>query len=201
MPTSSQSDAMNTYANVMQEVKIRLLALNGILANPALLPDRIVYETAYTQIRISCELVALGCLVAHGDIAGARSSDIMKDYHATKIFRALGRMHPEFFPTPHTVSEGRDGVKVLSVRDDAMTKAALVQLYEKCGSLLHRGSLKELLTGKGPFQKAFPEPASHAQQILGLLAEHHIRMIGGQTLLCTLESSANPGNVSVAWAG
>lgn len=197
----SQSDAMTTYANIMQEVKIRLLALNGVLANPALLPDRIVYETAYTQIRISCELVALGCLVAHGDIAGARSSDIMKDYHASKIFRALGRMHPDFFPTSHTVSVGNDGVKTLSVRTDTMQKTDLIKLYETCGSLLHRGSLKELLTEKGPFQKSFPEPASYAQGVLGLLSEHHIRTISGQFLLCSLENPASPGNVSVAWAG
>ena len=45
-------------------------------------------------------IIALACLVAHGDVSGAQSAAMRKHYEADWIMDALERLHPEFYPEP-----------------------------------------------------------------------------------------------------
>src|SRR5690242_15713425 len=73
MPTKSQNDAMNLYAGLMTEIKVRINAINTGTMNQIPVPPPLVKEFCFLQIRMICELVALGCLVAHGDISDTKN--------------------------------------------------------------------------------------------------------------------------------
>jgi hypothetical protein len=57
----------------MEEVKLRFEALNAAYHNQAGMHPAMARELCYLQLRFLCEIVAIGCLVAHGE---------MKETHA-----------------------------------------------------------------------------------------------------------------------
>ena len=82
MVTQSQQHAIDLYADLMEEVKIRLSCIEIAVSGKLFLPSKIVEEICYLQLRMLCELIALGCLTAHGDIA--KSKSLQKAWAADK---------------------------------------------------------------------------------------------------------------------
>lgn len=76
---------LNTYANLMASIKSRQSILRDLISNPRRYPELIVMELAQLQIRMISETLALGCLVAHGDIKATRSGKLTKTYKADYI--------------------------------------------------------------------------------------------------------------------
>ncbi len=68
MNMQKRASAMSLYANLMEEAKIRIDALNMGLNGSVVVPGQIIREFYFLQLRMLCELIALGCLVTHGDI-------------------------------------------------------------------------------------------------------------------------------------
>lgn len=100
MPTTSDIEAADAYRRVMEEAKLRALSMNTVLSGAIALPVPLLNEFCYPQLRILCELIALGCLVAHGDIHETKSRDFQKSYHAGDIVKRLAKLHPNFYPSP-----------------------------------------------------------------------------------------------------
>jgi hypothetical protein len=154
---------MTLYANLMQEVKVRLEAINVGLTGQTNLPSPIARETCYLQLRMICELIALGCLVAHGDISAIKLEKFRKEWSAEKIINALSALHPDFYPRPVIQKKSEElGVNwhFDSVASGFLTKAELLELYGKCGDILHRGRLKNLLKPQSPVQSKPPPGAA-----------------------------------------
>jgi hypothetical protein len=61
------------YANLMDEVKARIDCINVAVQGRTGFPTPIAREFCYLQLRFLCELIALSCLVAHGDIKSLQS--------------------------------------------------------------------------------------------------------------------------------
>jgi hypothetical protein len=74
--TKDEADTINLYAALMEEVKVRVDAFNWLITGRSGLSGSIIRESCFLQLRFLCELIALGCLVAHGDIKGARSKSL-----------------------------------------------------------------------------------------------------------------------------
>jgi hypothetical protein len=91
---------LKTYSELMTEIKERLAVMNGILNDQKGLPDWAAIEFMQLQIRMICELLALACLVAHGDVKGTRSGRLPKAYEADFILNTLEKLHPYFYPRP-----------------------------------------------------------------------------------------------------
>jgi hypothetical protein len=69
------------------------------------LPAAIVREVRFLQLRMLCELIALACLMAHGDIPAVQASKkLSKEYSADKIIGQLDALHPNFYPYPVLVT-------------------------------------------------------------------------------------------------
>jgi hypothetical protein len=66
--TAKQNDSINLYAAIMEEAKLRLNSIDMALGGATILPHQLVREFCFLQLRMLCELIALGCLTAHGDI-------------------------------------------------------------------------------------------------------------------------------------
>jgi hypothetical protein len=96
MATAEQREAMQLYANIMEEIKLRLEGINHATAGQTGMPFPLVNEFCFLQLRMLCELIALGCLVAHGDIEATRTRKYRTAYAADDIIKMLEALHSDF---------------------------------------------------------------------------------------------------------
>jgi len=184
-PTEQQLKAMGTYCSLMDELRARLQWIEYAANGRTGMDRQLVLEFGLLQLRMIVELIALGCLVAHGDIAESKGA-LSRKAGADEILNKLEQLHPDFYPVASVeAGRGEQGERRFKGRDpDYMTKPQLLQLYRRdCGNGLHRGSLKNLLGGRQPARKGYPELMQPAQRIANLLAFHQISLIDGDSLL------------------
>jgi len=188
------------YANLMGEVKHRLNALNTALGGYLPVAGPFVQDFCYLQLRLLCELIALACLTAHGDIQETNSKKLRKEYSADKIITALGQLHEDFYPRPfQQTMKSPHFFDAVVVENDHLTKEDLIALYGTCGDKLHRGNLKRILSENLPKQVNFPDIQKWGQKISNLLAAHLITLKGQENImLCFLGTKEKPHKVQVA---
>src|SRR6516162_9507585 len=132
----SYQEAMDAYSILMHEAKHRLWAMDTALGGQTGLPDGAIPELCFLQLRMLCELIALGCLTAHGDVVTGK---LKEEYKADKILSRLQQLHSDFYPYAATRTEAG-----IELRKDGFTKEELTKLYWKCGDVLHRGTVETL---------------------------------------------------------
>jgi hypothetical protein len=54
-----------------------------------------------------CELIAMGCLVAHGDLDHA--TKLRREWAADRIMEELEKLHPHFFPATVSINSNSTG--------------------------------------------------------------------------------------------
>jgi hypothetical protein len=87
--TKQQHDASMLYADLLEEAKIRIASIDAAISGRAGLSAPLVREYSYLQLRMLCELIALGCLTAHGEIKATQAPKLQKEYAADKIIKRL----------------------------------------------------------------------------------------------------------------
>jgi hypothetical protein len=122
-----------------------------------------------------CELIALACLTAHGDL---ETSKLKEAYEADRIIRRLQQLHSEFYPIGAT--QVRYQVELR--RDGFLTKEEAVSLYRKCGVVLHRGSFNAQAS-LGYSDADIEEIRAWKQKIEALLSCHAIFMADERTMV------------------
>ena len=148
-----------------------------------------------------CELIAIGCLVLHGDINKRGIGKLKGKWSADDIITALENIHPAFYPIPHTQEKTTNGFHLTALKDGFLTKTDLVHLVHTCGNHLHRGSLKKVLKGRQPTQFNFPDVLGWAQKIGTLLSTHMIPLFEeGILVLVILRNINDNGRVQIAFA-
>jgi hypothetical protein len=116
----------------MEEVKVRIQYTETALLGKLFIPSQIVRESAYLPLRLICELIALGCLVMHGDLKSVREKRFMKAYDAAKIIEGLEALHPHFYPMPITTEDVTPKHKHLTpIETGFLTKADLHRSIRK----------------------------------------------------------------------
>lgn len=188
MGTDQEKQTTALYVSLMDEVKLRLAAIEaGTSGKLPLMPD-LVRELCFLQIRMICELIALACLVAHGDLVQSR--DLRKEWAADEIMRQLSSLHPDFYPIPARAEVQGTNVHFEELKTNPLPKAELIGLYGRCGDVLHKGSIKKLLSDKAPAKMEFPEIAALAAKFNNLLSAHVVVTRGEEKLIaCILRSS------------
>lgn len=61
-------DSLRLYLGLMEEIKFRLAFVGDIIHGKNLVAGTIGKDICYVELRMVCELIALGSLVARGDI-------------------------------------------------------------------------------------------------------------------------------------
>jgi hypothetical protein len=140
-PTKQQNEAIAAYGRLLEEAVIRLKTTEGLIDGRFGVPQSLVAELGYLQLRMLCEVVALCCLIAHGDIEATRTTKLQKEYSADSILKKLEHLHPNFYPHPVNISPTPIGHHLDRIADGFLTKNELLSLYHECGARLHRGSL------------------------------------------------------------
>jgi hypothetical protein len=194
MEPAKYRPALNAYCKLLNEAKHRLAALDTLLGGKTGLSAGAIHESAYLQLRMLCELIALGCLIAHGDLT-ARSK-LKKTYEASKIIKHLERLHPEFYPRAATQTKaGPDEFDAILRNDGFLTKKELLKLYAKSGAVLHRGSLGGLFSNR-KYDADLADLKAWKDKIEVLLGYHAMFMLDDETVvLFVLRNKANNDQV------
>lgn len=192
--TKKQFEAADLYSAMMEETKLRFVEIQALARGDYKIEGPFVRQYCFLQLRMICELIALGCLVAHGDIKATQSRTLRTEWRPSEIMTRLEELHPEFFPIPIKAEmTGPTTAHLADASEGALTKQELVTLYGKCGDVLHRGSMHRIITGKIPKETSFPDIATWLRRIRLLLDHHIVLMLGGERVfICAL---SGPGGV------
>jgi hypothetical protein len=194
---------LELYCRLMEEIKPRLAVMRQIATMGELktLPGRFVLESCYLQLRMICELIALACLVAHGDIAGTRTANTRKRYEADWIIGMLERLHPDFYPRPfvqHIVSEATPSsprrINMEEIETGFLTRSDLVACNRECGKALHRGTVQDVLS-LDLRQLSLKRISEWHNKTMTLLNLHMIRLIDRKLLYCIVLDAIGDGRV------
>ena len=185
------------YAKLMEEIKRRVAIVYQIGNGSHSLPQMAAFELCYVQLRKICEVFALACLVAHGELPDLRKKLVQKTYQADHIIKMLSTLHPRFYPVPGEQRLDLDTpkpVEVINLESGFLTKDDLVSLYGECGKYLHRGSIRQLLTNWEPAPD-FEKIRSWVDKIIKLLSHHQIETIQSDTQLWVIMQGKDDGRV------
>lgn len=168
----TEDDSRSTYLNILAEIKHRINAIDDVLDRRVAVAAKIGEELCILQCRMIAELIAIGLLVLHRDMAISKQNTLAKSWNASAIFKRLSRLHDDFYPTPlKPVSEVGTKFRWVNLDKPFMTKERLISLYEKdFGSALHRGSFRQILKDDPPLD--FPRIRQWRQEFVNLLNRH-----------------------------
>jgi hypothetical protein len=193
---------------LLNEARYRLNILGSLLTPGYPMPTEPLIESSYLQVRMLCEVIALGCLLMHGDIEETRSRNLETSYKADFILKKLSSFHSDFFPKPVDVIRITDGngehdiFEPRRVEDGFLGRDDLIKLYQQCGSYLHRGNLERINENPGASSKAeLARLHDWSMKIGRLLTVHEIASRDLQTMmLCFLRNPEDPSNSVVVTA-
>ncbi len=184
------------YANLMGEIKERLNVIHLTMNGATGLSPPLVKEFCYLQLRMCCELIALACMVAHGDIPETQSKKLKSSWAADFIIKRLSELQSAFFPRPVRRQEvAPEHHHMADFDGDYLTKEDLMSLVAKAGTNLHRGSVKALFTKQVPVQNSFPDITKWTNKLVLLLQEHAIVFASGKVYYCILKAADYGDNV------
>jgi hypothetical protein len=191
---------LRLYADLMEEVKARFQTINQAANGHTGMGAPFVREFLYLQLRFLCELVALACLVAHGDIAALQAHKIGRSYSADEILDKMERLRPHFYPIPvREISVRQIGAQkrhdLEGINPSPLPKDALIKMYGAAHKHLHRGSLRKLLSASAPLDLTInvPEIVSQAQKISDLLGHHLMALNERELIICLLAPASGSG--------
>ena len=148
MPGIGSTAHIETYANLMHEVKRRHASLNIAFNEPhRLLYKATIIDHCYLQLRKMLELVAFGMLSANQHALSSLQHSTPKEYHAEKVLRAIERKFGQVYPKPIIQKmDPSPGIRANFVEKAAgyLTRTDFTELYNECGNVLH---------GRNPFRK------------------------------------------------
>lgn len=190
------------YANLMDEVKVRIDCISTTCNGRGAYPTVITREFCYLQLRMLCELIALGCLVAHGDITSLKAHKVGKSYSADEILDRLEKLRSHFYPIAGQQIRHPTHLEFRVIDPSPFPKEALLSLYGRTHRYLHRGSLKKMLSMDIPIDTNvnIPEIIAYAQKLNDLLSHHAISINENQVMICILRDANNNNKVQVATA-
>src|SRR6266571_4792360 len=141
------SPAHQIYGDLMDEARLRIHAMRDAIEARDRWVPRLLQEFAYLQLRMLCEIIAVGCLVSHGDV---KDPGTLRSWRIPDVMKKLERLNADFYPRGVRFRKLSSGSLHLDEYNmPQLSKKELVQLWELSGSFLHRGSAKTLITEQG----------------------------------------------------
>ena len=168
------ADKAKLYLHCMVEIKERIKVIDAAQKMDA--PALFICEIGQLQLRFICELIAISCLAAQGDFKTQRA--FLEEYRPPKIFKALAKIYPDFFPQPSTRRSG-PGKHFLTANavPGSYGRDEIEEVWRKAGDFLHRTALEKYL------KKTFDLPPPKIEEIedrlggLILLLENHLIVV------------------------
>jgi hypothetical protein len=175
---------LNVYAALMEEIKERVAWIDWTIDKASNWPSlEAAREFCYLQLRLICESIALACLIAQGHVAIIKK--LKKEYAADRIIKELEKLHPHFYPRPARTTEGDSERYYLEIVEDGsfLKKKELINLYGRCGSVLHRGSIKTIDPKHRLAKAAFSDVKDILKKLEELLGCHAMFLLDKKTMV------------------
>lgn len=173
----NRKEEIRLYCSLMEEAKGRFAIINKAYQNQEDFPPMMVREICYLQFRFICEIVALACLVAHGDIPEAKA---LKDtYEPGKIIKRLEALKPFFYPQPMELIRDEEAKKaILHGRPELnhLSRKELPILWGMAGGVLHRTPMVKMIALKKADPDSFADIFDWSAKLTGLLNTHWITL-------------------------
>jgi hypothetical protein len=193
----SLSAGHQIYADLMDEARIRIHAIRDTINLLDSWSPRLLQEFVYLQLRTLCETIALGCLVAHGDVTNRGT---LKRWDIPAIMKELEKLNPDFYPRAVRMRFHPGGVHLDDHKAPTLSRDELIKLWERSGSFVHRGSAKDLLAAQGtPINVDLTTVINWGQRILNLLEQHIISSSDKKKHLLVVLSHDESGGRSSVW--
>lgn len=183
---------LGLYQDCLYEIKRRIGViadhLNRVTTEKYLI---IEVETVCLQFRKILEKIALMSLVANKELYAEQNEKFARHYHAERIMRDLERLNPKFYPVPiKRVKHEGEMDELVNIESGYLTREEFVEIYEKCGSIMHA---QNPFAGEKPLkeiQSCFPEWLT---KICILLNHHKISLVGGEVMLVAIMERKDNG--------
>ena len=160
------------YVDLMDESRIRIHAIRDAIQNRDLWDPRLLQEFAYLQLRMSCETIAVGCIVAHGEVKDIKT---LKSWRSKEMVNRLTQLNPDFYPCGVRIRVEGGIVNLDDYPVPQLSKDELIDLWDESGNYLHRGSADRLVREHGKrLNVDLTKITDQTQKILNLLDQHRI---------------------------
>jgi hypothetical protein len=178
---SKLDEARRLYADLMDEARWRLHALNRAIAERDQWAPKLLNEFCYLQFRMLCEQIAVACLVAHGDVT---RKGIQKKYEPHIIMAELEKINPDFFPKGKRIRVDGEGVHLDDYDVPQLTKKELFKLWSLAGNELHQKNAKGRFANLGrPIVVNVDPLIAYTNKLVALLDQHVISSADKRTHL------------------
>ena len=197
------------YCDMMEQTKRDLAGAVQIMESTTInLETRI--ETAAVQTRKILEDIAYSTLVSNKD-AGAKTQEELQGLRYPKdIFRDLGKVHPNFFPTPVEIREPSRSRPFVVKTKGVLNREKLVQMYGELSSLAHSTNPLAEPVDLQYFEEKIPvwlEEIANSLDTHQVMLPHHpdrfyiVKMTGDRegSVQCTPFTKDEAGSFTCAW--
>ncbi|MCG8668669.1 MAG: hypothetical protein MI867_04585 [Pseudomonadales bacterium] len=182
----STEEAVKRYLPLMHELAIRVELVAKACEGDLGLTPPYAREYAYLQFRRMCELIALGCLQLHGDLRVAQTKATKKEWNAERIMKHLHRNHPHSFPQAVERTKDDEGWNIqANSKPNALTRKEFKTLYNECGEVLHRGTIRTLESSTDFHERDYQKVLSWQSKIVDLMNQHMIGRANGEGFYIT----------------
>lgn len=183
---------LQLYYNCLDKIKRRINViadhLNKVTTEKYLI---IEVETMCLQFRKILEKIMLMSLVANKEQYAAQNEKFAKHYHAERIMRDLEKVNPNFYPTPIKKVQGEGKIsELVSIENGYLTKEELIEIYEKCGGMMHA---QNPFASERPLKEIQSHFAEWLTKICLLLWHHRIGLADGKTMVVALMERKDNG--------
>jgi hypothetical protein len=141
----SEIELQTIYLNRISEALARLDACTSFLEMHKTAKDAYFLDAAVLQVRKSMESLAFAAIAPNRAeyeafrASAEKSSDFRKDYNARAILQYLGKINPDFYPTPLLAPiKNAEGIWHFERKtDNYLTKKQFESFYDRLGKYLH----------------------------------------------------------------
>ncbi len=144
------------YCAIMEELKARVQTM-GEIAHGIRRPTSsahhrhnvFFFEGLYLQLRKVCELLAIAVLTAQTLDERFQKANLLAEYRADKLFKAVSRINPVCFPRPIQGGNWKPGAtQLVWEHPPVFTAKDITSLYNTCDERMHAGKLRDFLRGR-----------------------------------------------------
>lgn len=187
------------YIWCMTEIKHRIEVIENFINetnSTGQLPTDI--EFIALQYRKILELIALASICANKQLYSEKRNNFFADWHGKRILDDLEKVNPNFYPVPtKQILDDKTGrvIAVEKIQESYLTKELYIELYDKCGNLLHSFNP---YSEYPDFESLKDELPIWKDRIVRLLNHHQIQLVNSNKQLWVLMQSEDDGKVHVA---
>ena len=197
------------YCDLMERTRADIAGATEIMESNSINLDTKI-KSAAVQTRKILEDIAYATLVSSKDAGAKKQEELQELRYPKDIFRDLGRVHPNFFPTPVEIRDPSMGKPLVVKTKGVLNREKLVQMYGDLSPLAHSTNPLAEPVDLEYFERKIPvwlEEIVNTLDMHQVMLPHHsdhfyiVKMKGDRdgTVQCTPFTQDETGAFACAW--